>query len=91
MTDIVDGGMPDNSGLSDIGLRDRIAAIAEAHYNEDLPGYTKDGCSCGYTGPWPPHLADAVIAELGLTRVTRSERVPIHRYITDWKADDETD
>jgi hypothetical protein len=31
--------------------------------------------------------ADAVIAELGLTRVTRSERVPIHRYVTDWKAD----
>ena len=33
-------------------------------------------------------MADAVIAELGLTRVTRSERVPIHRYVTDWSNDD---
>jgi hypothetical protein len=39
-----------------------------------------------YLGEWE-RIADAVIAELGLTRVTRSERVPIHRYVTDWKAD----
>ncbi|MCX6511746.1 MAG: hypothetical protein NT160_01460, partial [Actinobacteria bacterium] len=28
--------------------------------------------------------ADAVIRELGLTRVTRSQNPPIHRYVTDW-------
>jgi hypothetical protein len=39
--------------------------------------------SCDY------EMADAVIAELGLTRVTRSERIPKHRYVTEWKADDE--
>lgn len=31
------------------------------------------------------HAADAVIRELGLTRVVRSERVPKHRYVTDWE------
>jgi hypothetical protein len=81
-------------------LRTRIAAIAEAHYNEDIPGYTKDGCSCGYTGPWPPHLADAVIAELGMREQTGNNAaypqvIPCaeylrthHRYVTDWKADE---
>lgn len=27
---------------------------------------------------------DAVIAALGLTRVTRSQNPPIHRYVTEW-------
>ena len=41
---------------------------------------------------WAKHVADAVIAELGLRRedneadFTGSYR---HRYVTDWKADDE--
>ena len=33
--------------------------------------------------------ADAVIRELGLTRVNRSERVPIHRYVTEWENDEQ--
>jgi hypothetical protein len=63
-------------------LRTRIANAAWKFAQPDIRNF-----------PEPPRvffeLADAVIAELGLTRVTRSERVPIHRYVTDWKADDE--
>ena len=56
-------------------LRDRIAyAIAQA--DGDPPGM--EPASCDY------EMADAVIRELGLTRVTRSERVPKHRYVTEW-------
>ena len=54
-------------------LRDRIvAAIAKAD---------QDWCS---DNPLHEDMADAVIRELGLTRVTRSERVPIYRYVTEW-------
>ncbi len=52
MTDIVDGGMSDNSGLSDIGLRDRIAA---AIYTDNGFGWSLYMCE---------EAADAVIAEL---------------------------
>jgi hypothetical protein len=57
-------------------LRDRIAAVLR----QELFGNGGDG------DVEPEDLADAVIAELGLTRVTRSERIPKHRYVTDWKA-----
>jgi hypothetical protein len=49
-------------------LRDRIAAVI-ASGRMDRSNY---------------EMADAVIRELGLTRVTRSERVPIYRYVTEW-------
>lgn len=35
------------------------------------------------------NAADAVIRELGLTRVVRSERVPKHRYVTEWVQTDD--
>lgn len=62
-------------------LRDRIAAVIA-------------GIACCDTHrrsaeKFDLDAADAVIAELGLTRQTRSERVPKHRYVTEWKADDE--
>jgi hypothetical protein len=91
VTDIVDGGMPDNSGLSDIGLRDRIAAVLR----QVLFGNGGDG------DVEPEVLADAVIAELGLYREGTESRTVTnefgatyrieggHRYVTDWKADDE--
>ena len=32
-------------------------------------------------------VADAVIEALGLTRVTRSQNPPIHRWVTEWEPD----
>ena len=70
-------------------LRDRIAAAIYNSSDEysrklmvrpDCPGASEMG---GEGKPVCYLWADAVIAELGLTRVTRSERVPIHRYVTD--------
>lgn len=60
-------------------LRDRIAnAIRGAAYQHSyVPGPYLAGI-----------YADAVIAELGLTRGTRSERVPKHRYVTEWTANE---
>ena len=59
-------------------LRTRIvSAIAKAD---------QDWCS---DDPLYEDMADAVIEALGLTRVTRSERVPIHRYVTDWETTDD--
>jgi hypothetical protein len=74
-------------------LRTRIAAVLSAHQDESDTG---PDCTCGWVWhgenlwrkSYADHLAGAVIRELGLTRVTRSERVPIHRYVTEWKADD---
>ena len=54
-------------------LRTRIAA---AIYTDNAFGWTEYQCGVA---------ADAVIEELGLTRVTRSERVPKHRYVTEWQ------
>ena len=65
-------------------FRDRIAA-AIAREAADIANAN------GGTIPDPLDchpLADAVIAELGLTRVTRSQNPPIHRYVTEWTADD---
>jgi hypothetical protein len=75
-------------------LRDRIAAAIVKHHTDcdDTADGTLTQCECDArwrkADQWAQHVADAVIAELGLTRVTRSERVPIHRYVTDWKTDD---
>jgi hypothetical protein len=76
---MTDTKRPQITGRVNGSLRDRIAyAIAQA--DGDLPGM--EPASCDY------ELADAVIRELGLTRVTRSERVPIHRYVTEWEPDE---
>jgi hypothetical protein len=57
-------------------LRDRIAA---AIYKDNGFGWSRYMCE---------EAADAVIRELGLTRVTRSQNPPIHRYVTEWTHDD---
>jgi hypothetical protein len=76
---MTDTKRPQITGRVNGSLRDRIAyAIAQA--DGDLPGMEPDS--------WDYELADAVIRELGLTRVTRSERVPKHRYVTEWENDD---
>ena len=82
-------------------LRDRIAAVQRNHAAltpDDLQRWQEQRCLCGHlvvgddleqiVSKWADHVADAVIAELGLTRVTRSERVPIHRYVTEWSDDE---
>jgi len=62
-------------------LRTRIAyAIAQA--DGDEPGM--EPASCDY------EMADAVIAELGLEEELTYGGT-MRRYVTDWKADDETD
>ena len=76
--------MSDNGGLSDI--RTRIAKALQAR---------DEVATAGIDDPFLvehasyDELADAVIAELRLTRVTRSQNPPIHRWVTDWKPDDE--
>ena len=84
-------------------LRDRIAAVQSKHHHWDFAGALT--CACGEdfgldgdagwesaVQEWAKHVADAVIAELGLRRedneadFTGSYR---HRYVTDWRADDE--
>lgn len=64
-------------------LRTRIAAalkaVDDAYLNRPEPFMAEPASY--------EELADAVIAELGLIRVTRSQNPPIHRYVTDWKTD----
>ena len=44
-------------------LRDRIAAVQRKHREELCE---ENVCICGHHGDYPTHVADAVIAELGL-------------------------
>ena len=85
-------------------LRTQIAAVLKRHRpdNAEISFVT---CICGgartyiYDPPdiqtwWEAHLADAVIRELGLRQETDPKALfrmehPRHRYVTDWKADDE--
>ena len=46
-------------------LRDRIAAVQRKHRECQ---WDDDTCTCGHDGDHPGHVADAVIAELGLER-----------------------
>ena len=56
-------------------LRDRIAAAIKSA-DKRVAGFISY-----------EERADAVIRELKLTRVTRSERIPKHRYVTEWVPD----
>ena len=51
-------------------LRDRIAAVLKRHVEDQLTNYDagRNECGCGHQGDatYRQHLADAVIAELGL-------------------------
>ena len=81
-------------------LRDRIAAVLYEAVRDKCDGYVADVIAAGQPiDPLAdevlvdgllefPALADAVIEALGLTRVTRSQNPPIHRYVTEWTADD---
>jgi hypothetical protein len=79
-------------------LRARIIAVLNVHGVE----LDDSRCDCGRDcfdrtheslSDYVEHVADAVIAELGLRRESTRQIGPTaaHRYITDWKADDETD
>lgn len=52
------------------GLRDRIAAVLREHVEDQLTNYDagRNECGCGNQGlsGYVEHVADAVIAELGL-------------------------
>jgi hypothetical protein len=83
-------------------LRDRIIAVLEKHAAAEY-SWGVDGCQCGAETEdrQAQHQADAVIAELGLYREDSEPRTVTnefgatfrieggHRYVTDWKADDE--
>ena len=75
----------------DVSLRDRIAAVHESHVPMDYAGYIECGCGTecrpAHGGIdvaeqlWAAHVADAVIAELGL----HPDRVgTLTRYVTQW-------
>lgn len=91
--------MTENMPIPDIdgeqcSLRNRIAAVLNRH-KADGDRYNEwSDCQCGHVGTrWDDHVADAVIAELGLEveRCPCAYRGPncATRYVTDWKADDE--
>ncbi len=77
-------------------LRNRIAVVLNGHSETDLG----PDCACGWTwegyGLWKDahadHVADAVIAELGLRiQVAGPDGIVgtgDYRYVTDWKADE---
>ena len=92
-------------------LCDRIAATLseslksqakKGGYDNEYEPYDDDGEPCGYTllnvdaVLDPRILADAVIAELGMTRESAVDGIsPVddpppgqHRYVTDWTTDD---
>jgi hypothetical protein len=84
MTDIVGGEMSDNPPVSDIVLCDRIAEALK----------TADRRVAGFISY--EERADAVIAELKLEKQTLNREMwaaapNVHRYVTEWKADNETD
>ena len=86
-------------------MRDKIAAVQREHRlgRRAAPHHAPASiCGCG----WPPveadctctdhpeHVADAVIAELGLRMDTtchihdREGKQRCHRYVTEWETDD---
>ena len=78
-------------------LRDRIAAVLDKHYPQTT-GYQDeltDWCQCGLPRD---HVADAVIEALALKRehlsgrdslyVVAGDPSPVHRYVTEWTADE---
>jgi hypothetical protein len=81
-------------------LRTRIAAVLNTHKPDDRYDEWAD-CQCGHVGTrWDDHVADAVIAELGLQKQSQTGEIVNtiegdginygrHRYVTDWNADDE--
>lgn len=73
------------------GLRDRIAAVLREHVEDQLTNYDagRNECGCGNQGlsGYVEHVADAVIAELGLrVQVAGPDGIAHgqHRYISDW-------
>lgn len=79
-------------------LRDRIAAVFARHVEDQLTNYDagRTECGCGHQGDetYRQHLADAVIAELGLreelrypNRQPRWSSMPPQRrrYVTEWE------
>ena len=77
-------------------LRDRIAAVLREHVEDQLTNYDagRNECGCGNQGlsGYVEHVADAIIAELGLRiQVAGPDGIVgtgKYRYITDWTTDD---
>ena len=65
-------------------LRDRIAEAIWDAYVDRVNGVIDTEGSDGID---MAAVADAVIEALGLTRVTRSQNPPIHRWVTEWEPD----
>jgi hypothetical protein len=65
-------------------LHNRIAKVLNRHKTDDQYDEWAD-CQCGHVGQrWDDHVADAVIAELGLIRDPFST-VAFCRYVTQWQ------
>lgn len=63
--------MSDKCPITDIVLRDRIAAVLNRHKTADRYDEWAD-CQCGHVGTrWDDHVADAVIEALGAGNVYR--------------------
>ncbi|HPE53001.1 MAG TPA: hypothetical protein PK852_02680 [Mesotoga prima] len=77
-------------------LRYRIAAVLREHVEDQLTNYDagRNECGCGNQGlsGYVEHVADAIIAELGLRiQVAGPDGIVgtgKYRYITDWTTDD---
>jgi hypothetical protein len=76
-------------------LRDRLATVIVKHHtcecDRTVDGtWTQCQCDAGWRreDEWAAHVADAVIAELGLEEELTYGGM-MRRYVTDWKADDE--
>ena len=77
-------------------LRTRIAAVLRDRLLNEIEGAVNGVDNIYVVGDWVGDstihltpLADAVIEALRLTRVTRSQNPPIHRYVTSWETTDE--
>jgi hypothetical protein len=77
-------------------LRARIAAVQLHHYPVECAGYVRCGCGANFVpwsgakAAWGNHLADAVIAELGLQQEESAMRpgwegTTFTRYVTEWE------
>ena len=79
-------------------LRERIIQAQAEHINRQLTNYDtgREECGCGRQGSatYREHLADAILAELGLREELKYPRTfsisppQRRRYVTDWVTDE---
>ena len=76
--------------MTEQDLHTRIAAVIDEHPLCWDNGEGDWRCFCHadtVPGGWAQHVADAVIAELGLWKQWSNWHEGHYRYVTDWKAD----